>query len=379
METIIAGTDTLFSFITAGEFGQSNGFSFTQSPDSLVGFYKSNVMPGDTAIFLVNFSTLGVSIYDSVFNFVGTQSTWSRFAFALNFGQTPDSCFIAVASSNALNGVGIQHGSWLMLDDIGFAGTGITQTIPNSNFELWTIDTLNSLNDWEYSDAIIQTTDNVEGNFALKTETVEIDGDTAYVVTNGRISNSGIVGGQPFVISNDTLIGYYKYVPAGNDTAAMSLNFVKNGGIINQTFKIFTTQPTYTSFEVPFNVSQTPDSLFIIIASSALQNKTIGSALYMDDLKLKSIVTSLDEEIEAFGEIELDPNPTTDNITVSFHQQSENTNLQIIDQLGRLYTQVVVAAGRRSQEIDVSNLKSGVYFLRITKDEKVIHRQFVKN
>ena len=36
METKSNGADTLFGFISSGEFGQSNGFSFTQSPDSIV-------------------------------------------------------------------------------------------------------------------------------------------------------------------------------------------------------------------------------------------------------------------------------------------------------------------------------------------------------
>lgn len=377
LETKSNGIDTIFGFLTAGEFGQSNGFSFTQTPDSLVGYYKSGVLVGDTAVFLVNFSNQGNVLFDTVFTFVGSQTNWSQFSFPINLSQTPDSCFIAVASSNAINEIGIKPGSWLMLDEIGFTGAGVTQVIPNFGFENWTIDTLNSLNDWAFTDAISQTIDNQEGNFALKLETIVINGDTSYITHNGQISNGGITGGHPFTIMSDTLIGFYKYIPSGNDTAAIVMSFQKNGSSFNQKFYLFQAQSSYTSFNVPFNVGQVPDSMFLVIASS-INGANVGSALYLDDLKLKSIVTNLNKESSVFKDINLYPNPTSSSIRLELNNRSQKSDIQIVDNLGRIFYNQAINSGRLNMEINMESIPAGNYYLRIYNEEEVLYKRITK-
>lgn len=377
METKTNGSDTLFGFMSSGEFGQSNGFSYTQAPDSLIGYYKSDVLSGDTAIFVINFSNLGTAIFDTVFSFVGSQATWSRFSFPLDVSQNPDSCFIAVASSNAINEVGVQPGSWLMLDSIVLVGSGITQNIPNFNFENWTIDTLNILSDWAPSDAVSQTTDNQEGNFALRLETVASDGDTSFITYNGQVSNGSIVGGQPFNIMADTLTGFYKYLPSGSDTAAFSMSFQKNGSSFNQKFYLFQAQSTYTSFNIPFDAGQVPDSMFVVIASS-INGDSLGSVLFIDDLKLKSIVTSLDKRIEGLVDVNLYPNPVTEMLNVDFEQLNNTLTIQVIDGIGRLHYSSVSNKGDSNHNVDVSKWNTGIYYLQLKIGNKVTYRQFVK-
>ena len=378
LETKTNGTDTIFGYITTGEFGQSNGFPFSQSPDSIVGYYKCDVMVGDTAIIVLNFSSAGTQFSSETYKFVGSQNTWTKFSFPISLSQTPDSSFLAVASSNAVDYVGVQPGSWLMVDSIAFAGAGITQTFPNFDFENWTTDTIVSLNDWAPSDAVSQTTDNQEGNYALKLETKADGTDTSFLAYNGQVSNGGLSGGQPFSISSDTLIGFYKYIPVGSDTAAMSLNFVKNGVLINSVFKVFAPQVTYSTFELPFNIAQSPDSMFVVLASSAFNHKIVGSAMYIDDLRLKSIITSLDKHIEELGEMNVYPNPTEGQLNLTFRPLKQKMNIQIIDALGRLYNEAIVGVGESRLELNLESLKSGIYYVRINIGDQLIHRQFIK-
>lgn len=343
-----------------------------------MGYFKSGVLTGDTAIIVLQFSTGGNQFSELVYEFTGNQNTWQKFSFPISLSQTPDSAFFAAASSNALNEIGIQSGSWLMLDSIAFAGSGITQTIPNFDFENWTADSIVIIDDWLMSESVIRTTDNQEGSFALKLETMAFGQDTSFITTNGQIGNGAVMGGHPYTITLDTLVGFYKYLPVGSDTAAMSLNFVKNGAVINSEFKVFGAQSSYTTFEIPFNLGQAPDSMFVVLASSAFQRRVVGSALFIDDLKLKSVVTSLNKEIEVLGEMTIYPNPTQNNVNLQFQPLKQKMNIQIIDQLGRLFGEKVVGVGESIAELDMESLNSGIYYLRIIVGEELIHRQIIK-
>jgi hypothetical protein len=50
-----------------------------------------------------------------------------------------------------MSGVGVQVGSFLELDNVGFAGPGVTQTLSGGTFETWTMESVISLNDWNIS------------------------------------------------------------------------------------------------------------------------------------------------------------------------------------------------------------------------------------
>lgn len=379
METMTNGIDTIFGFITTGEFGQSNGFSFTQSPDSIAGYYKSGVLSGDTAILILRFTNQGNLISDSVYSFVGQQSSWTRFSFPINLSQSPDSLFFGVASSNAINEIGVQPGSWLMLDSIVFTGNGVTQSIPNFNFENWTADSIISLDSWTESEAASRTSDNQEGNFAVRIETVVSDqGDTSFILTNGGINNGAITTGKPFTVANDTLVGFYKYIPSGIDTAAMSLNFINNGVVVSQIFELFLPQTNYTSFDVPFSLNQAPDSMFVLLASS-VQQRTLGSALFIDNLILKSIITSLDNELESLENLNIYPNPVKEELTISFAALDKTIEIQVIDGLGRFYNKFNINAGQTFTSVNLSDLKRGIYYLRIEIDGELTHHKFIKN
>src|SRR5690606_34306053 len=117
-------------------------------PDSLVGYYKCNVHAGDTAGILVMYSFMGIPVHFSQFGFTGSQTTWTRFSFPVKSQSfTPDSISIGAASSNALRNSGIP-GSWLMLDSLHFVGSGITQQLPNLDFENWTTISYEDPDDW---------------------------------------------------------------------------------------------------------------------------------------------------------------------------------------------------------------------------------------
>lgn len=386
LETRTNGTDTAFGYFTSGEFGVSNGFAYTQNPDSIVGYYKCNVQPGDSAGLVVMFSFGGTPIYYETFAFTGSQNSWSRFSYSLNSPFTPDSVFIGAASSNALNGFNITPGSWLMLDSLHFTGSGITQQLPNLNFENWTSITYDEPDEWATMNgftskdsvfAVTKTTDSYSQSYAMKIENIDPNNPNIGIATTGEFGSSGTVGGDPYNGSTiDTLQGYYKYSAAGVDTAGLILIFRQNGSISGLASQLLPPTSNYTKFEVPFSNAQVPDSFRIDLVSSYIN--VMGSELFVDNLALKSVLTSVHIHSEKIEKLNLYPNPTKNQLNLEWKSQADHMEIEIIDGLGRQYQSHSNLAKNGQLSLNVSMLSSGLYFIRIQLDNEVISRRFVK-
>ena len=75
------------------------------------------------------------------------------------------------------------------------------------------------------------------------------------------------------------------------------------------------------------------------------------------------------------------PNPASDFVNVGFNSTIEGpTNVQVFNATGQLTKQVAVKIikGYNQVKIPVSDVKSGIYLLRISKGELNIIRRFVK-
>ena len=74
---------------------------------------------------------------------------------------------------------------------------------------------------------------------------------------------------------------------------------------------------------------------------------------------------------------ELYPNPVVDQLTLNFGTDINNATVSILDLHGRsIMTKSAIRNG--AQSIDVSNLKSGIYFVKVMVDGKVMNSKFVK-
>lgn len=386
METKTNGVDTSYGYFTSGEFGVSNGLSYTQNPDSIVGFFKCNVQPGDSAGLVVIFSLSGNPIYFQTFAFTGSQNSWSRFAFPLNAPLTPDSVFIGAASSNAINGFNNIPGSWLMLDSLHFVGSGITQQLPNLNFENWSNISYDEPDEWTTMNvitskdsvfAVNKTTDSYSQTYAIKIENIDPNKPNIGIATTGEFGSSGTVGGDPYNGSTiDTLQGYYKYSAAGVDTAGLILIFRQNGSISGLAAQLLPPTSNYIKFEVPFSNAQVPDSFRIDLVSSYIN--VMGSEFYVDNLAFKSILTSVDKHSKKIEKLNLYPNPTKNQLNIEWTSTASQMKFEIIDGLGRLYQSQSGLSKNGQLTLDVSALSSGLYFIRIHLDNEVIARRFVK-
>ena len=72
------------------------------------------------------------------------------------------------------------------------------------------------------------------------------------------------------------------------------------------------------------------------------------------------------------------PNPANGiiNLNVEYDERWIGREMQIIDMNGRVMMRIIINS--KIQEIDISRLHTGVYFIRATKDDESIHTKFVK-
>jgi len=105
-------------------------------------------------------------------------------------------------------------------------------------------------------------------------------------------------------------------------------------------------------------------------------NKQVYQAFYSDVTTAPTGVTSLPTHlVQSFT---LYPNPTKDKIAVGFEgvTVTENYQINVYDQLGRLCKQSTLQAGNQGVVIDVENLADGMYILKLqnAKGEQIVRK-----
>ncbi len=388
LETKLTGTDTMGGYFTntmgdptAGE----GGIPYSQMPATITGKYTCSMVGSDSAILLVIFKKSGAIVSQNVFKIGGSVSTFTAFSFNLTLAVTPDSVIMAAASSNLIDNSGVAIGSTITFDDLAFGGTGITQVIPNGNFDSWTAMSIDKVNNWEgFGEGISKSSDAYKGSFAAKLETKPFDnGVSQSGITVGKINQSGPpFGGVPYTATADTLFGYYKYSTPGTDSGTVAVMLYKSGSIISGNNKMLPPASTYTYFEIPISAPIAPDTLNIVIMSSPDMNRVAGSMLTIDEVQLKSsrLNTGL------FGQPKVNivsyqayPNPASDQYSVLIkNTRAQKGQISVYDLNGK---KVIDQQTHQTNfiELSVGHLAKGNYFCLIQLESgDIIRTKFTK-
>lgn len=390
IQTNTTATDTSDSYIINTNDPCSDppqwtgGVPLTQQPTAITGYYRYNLLGTDTAIFIVIFRKNGAHIGDNLIKIRGTgsQSTFAPFSFSVTCTGTPDSVIFAAAPSNKANNSFANNGSYIELDNLGFAGTA--QTMPNSTFENWTAKTSDTPTGWDtWGNGVSKTASSYSGSYAIRLETIDemCGGVNSSGITNGYLSdNSGPKGGLPYTNTIDTLKGYYKYTSIGLDTANISINLKQNGNYIGGGWKKLVASASYIYFEVPINAFMTPDTMLIDIQSSKwpTQASNAGSVLYLDDLSLKSQPSGVFENSYSTINVHSYPNPAKDVLYIKSETDLSFQSLEVYDAIGKLIKSQEIDEKSNLVKVDISALSSGIYYYGLkTSNRNIIRNKFI--
>jgi len=385
LETKAAGTTTTTAYILNTDkdiLSGEGGLPFTQKPGFITGSWKYNLLGNDTAFMWIMFKKSGSVISNDFIKIrgTGTVTAWTSFSYSLSLTQTPDSVIIAIASSDVFGGSAVP-GSYLELDQLAFTGTAITQTIQGGNFETLTSKNHEKLADWttNTSEYTSKTGNAFAGASAISMTTASAG---TFVITT-RLTNGSFCcpsKGRPYNLTQDTLIGYYKYTTSGQDSAAVILYLTKNASYVAGFNAYLKGKTTWTQFKIPIS-TPTPDSMRIEFESASwpYTSTSIGTVLFLDNIYLKSQPVGLTEQHNHPFSLKSFPNPTGESLTIEIDESILHaTELKILDMNGRVLMERQVGGEQKNIKVDVGSLEAGVYFYSIHTDKGILKNKFIK-
>lgn len=268
------------------------------------------------------------------------------------------------------------------------------QALPNPGFENWTDggsydnpnnwSTLNSLTSIFQFYTCTKSTDAHSGTNSVRLETkysgpglnTNING----IITTGEFQVSGTtgasIGGAPYTLRPDSIIGWYKYTPSGNDTGyaeVILLNATDDDTLGRGVFSQTSTVADWTRFAAAINydstISANPALLRINLNSSSGNSPQAGSVIFFDDLEF-AFTTGIKEENRKIN-FSVYPNPATDELYVK-NSSNEAAKMHLFDVAGKKITELSISLN--TTRTNISSYSQGVYLYTISdKNSEILH------
>ena len=298
------------------------GFPVSGNPESLCGYFKYSIVDQDTAYILCAFKKDGVVLLEEYVQIFGEQASYAKIVFDLHADTLPvtiDTVVIAFACSDFNNP---KEGNSIIIDSLWL--TGITDTIPNYDFEDWTFLSYEDPDEWQTTnffylafgnDSLCATksTDSYAGQYALRLENNVIE--QMNMILSVATTSDDIFDIEPTIpiyFNPSSLQGYYKYISPESDSATIGVllygkdEFELDYQMMEGT--ILTESADYQLFEIPIDIPHgvtiSHAGIIIIPGKNNFMSDTsiAGSVLFIDELELIDPCTGM----EAVNLIEFD-------------------------------------------------------------------------
>ena len=89
-------------------------------------------------------------------------------------------------------------------------------------------------------------------------------------------------------------------------------------------------------------------------------------------------VTEIPKEIPAATKFKLYPVPTSGWLTVEFSEELAGSNFRVLDMTGRILLDGQIEANDQKLELDVRNIKAGIYIFEAYDTKNVLVKRFIK-
>ncbi len=384
-----------FAFFDNPSIDPSTGIPYTGSPDSLKGFFQSNIQPGDTGNVLVIIRGGGAALAIAQKQFTGQTNTWTPFGVSFIWLDTitPPDTLAMILTSSSFNGSAAIIGSRLDLDQLQLIGPN-ADPLPNGDFEAWIPSGNDEPENWSTLNficnpldlSVTPSTDAFAGSGALQLKTVTtLFDDTLGLITNGYFTNEP-EGGMPISQNPISISGYYKYFPQGPDSALVgAYTYFYNPStqsrtVLDSSLIFLTPTSTYQSFTLPFlyNGWNLPDTLQITFSSSNILNANsyvgIGSTLLIDELSIQ--YSPVGEPRPLFGNTPAPyPMPASSWLNIPLDKTLHGNTIEIFDATGKNVFRSTING--TNLQLDVHQWNDGVYFYRCPGERSMLKGQFI--
>ena len=277
----------------------------------------------------------------------------------------------------------------------------MAQEIPNAGFESWEDEIgYQEPESWQSINSVTAALGQVPvsadatapyaGNYSLMLETKSIFGiGIPGFVTLGAFEidilsmNYSLSGGVPYANRPGKFEGHFRYLPEGTDSCLIVAALFRNDGTQRDTiggayFSTKNTVEAWTEFSVDFEYfsEENPDSLNIYIISSASEQASVGTKLFIDELQLTGtagINTLFNRHYAVWYK------DGKNSITIksnSFFKEGTNAKLYSID--GRLLFNTNIPQGMTEYTIPCPKVDAGIYIICIQdRKNNYAHKLFI--
>lgn len=107
----------------------------------------------------------------------------------------------------------------------------------------------------------------------------------------------------------------------------------------------------------------------IVISSSEVHEG------YQFPYELQGLVTAVGEQLAI--ELKLFPNPVSSVLNLEFGEDLNNIVFELLDSKGQKLNRVT-QKGKRKAQLDLRNLESGIYFIRVESQKKTMSYKIIK-
>jgi len=198
-------------------------------------------------------------------------------------------------------------------------------------------------------------------------------GHEFYGASNGTWSNG--TGGNsywPIVLDRSTSFLWKQHKPSANFTStssALAVNFTDTSSGATSWLWDFGDGTTSTL--------QNPSHTYAAIGNYAVSLYIENSNESWDEINRQITISTLGLANNSKGLFQLYPNPTNDKITISLDKLASKVSCQIIDFSGKIVLEQTLYNSQLFN-VNVADLASGLYFVKITMHESVGFTKIVK-
>lgn len=178
--------------------------------------------------------------------------------------------------------------------------------------------------------------------------------------------------GHPYTGAGNPIIGYphrhvVRDVPTGTWGDA---TFLSSAPVVN-------TNVTKT-YSLNLNPAWDKSKMEFVVFMNYYDASTGENArevINVNHIKYDQLVVGVEENDLAISALRIHPNPTSGNLNVNFElEQSENVTIEVLDLLGKSISVQnfgTLVSGAQKLNMDLSDLNSGIYFVKINAGNKV--------
>jgi hypothetical protein len=221
---------------------------------------------------------------------------------------------------------------------------------------------------------VSRTTDSYSGNYSLIVH-------NWYNYLQGGISYHNAISYTP-----QYLQGYYKYNTSGSGSNGLSqgkatVTLTRFNGTSNDTISTGSYLFDSTNVFIPFQLntgltSLIADSVSIYIVNAGIGNSCRGfnnycNLLYLDNLTLSTIPLGIENLISNENVVSVFPNPFSTETTFKTDEALKDATLEVYNSLGQTVKQIKNISGK-TVTLFRDNLPSGLYYIRMRQESKVI-------